>query len=214
MISQDRHEIYIIIGEYGKKYEEYIRGGVADRGSSANIDAALGSPTYLKKMRSFPEPVEFEEWSSREKGYLSKLKPAGGQGPASSRPGPQRQTRSTANPQGLPLPGVDGFLVMHRFGPYLTNRHDHMALLIRRLVALMLELRGSRKLAFPEPIGSRFLAQDDGPKPRSRTWPRREVPELQEWENYRQHHVGKQLFRAAPNPNSKLQANGPRPKGT
>lgn len=28
MIAQDRHEIYIIIEEYGEKYEKYIKGDV------------------------------------------------------------------------------------------------------------------------------------------------------------------------------------------
>jgi hypothetical protein len=40
MISQDRHEIYIIIGEYGKKYEDYIRGNTGNTGPRAPLPAS------------------------------------------------------------------------------------------------------------------------------------------------------------------------------
>ena len=82
---------------------------------------------------------------------------------------------------------------MHRFGPFLTLNSGHMDMLIRRLVALMLQLRGPQAdpaRAFPAP--SQFFLNNGTPKPKARSWPRREVSRLEEWEQYRQDNPRKQ----------------------
>jgi hypothetical protein len=236
MISQDRHEIYIIVGEYGQKYEDYLRGTMRNTGPSqpsASIDAVLGSPTYLKRIRKFKTEVELEGWGDRETEVLNettttKPPPSVTQTAASQRP---MRTKSglmskipvaaggPSKPKGAPLPHADEFLVMHRFGPFVTGDHRHMAKLIRRVVALLLQLRGpfaNRADAFPQPFpGSQFLTQNESPKPgRSRSWPRREVAQLQESEKYLQDNQRKEQFRANPSPHpSKSITKSAKPKG-
>lgn len=63
LISQDRHEIYIVIGEYGEAYERYITGEIAlaatapvvppgtDFDAEANRRAAVGSGAYNEQAK-------------------------------------------------------------------------------------------------------------------------------------------------------------------
>jgi hypothetical protein len=106
---------------------------------------------------------------------------------------------------------------MHRFGPFLTPDSNHMIMLVRRLVALMLQLRGPfthNSQGFPLPKGTSFVSQET-PKPRSRSWPRREAGQLDEGEKYRQDNPRRDQFRADPGSHSKPKPNPnvPKPKG-
>lgn len=144
LISQDRHEVYIIIGEYGSEYEEYITGRAsllacatqagagADFDVEANARAAAGSGAYVSQL----ERAGIETESLKLTKLLSKPLPL----PPSS----GRVTRSRALREPTPpkeLPSVDGFLVMHQFGPYIINQEDNVTRFVRRLIALMLQLK-------------------------------------------------------------------------
>lgn len=130
MVSQDRHEIYVIIGEYGPKYVDYIRGHAslsaraplpADKlDVEKNQKAAVGSASYNKQA---------------EVTGVDKIRTSLGD---EKKPAPGGMVLRSRVPR--VLPPADEFLVMHQFGPFITSKADHMDRLVRRLIGFMLQL--------------------------------------------------------------------------
>lgn len=202
MISQDRHEIYVIVGEYGAGFENHIRPSslilqgsdmsqnkagksglsiaesIAEGGSSSahpdttadRRDPGLlaGSPSYLKRMESKSIIVEAGK------------KTLTGQ---PIQPGPETGESNRTQQQWFPDAG--DFLIMNEFGPFITTNPGHMEVLIRRLIALMLELRGPQDRFVPEPLSMNFLHQDDQAGPSmsnvSPSRPRRNLRKSRSW---------------------------------
>lgn len=54
----------------------------------------------------------------------------------------ESQTIESPRIEGTWEPDGGDFLIMNEFGPFLTTDASHMDMLFRRLIALMLELRG------------------------------------------------------------------------
>ncbi|KAH6635872.1 hypothetical protein F5144DRAFT_565692 [Chaetomium tenue] len=180
MISQNLNEIYIIIGEYGPSYEQYIRNApwrsttpgekIANPAPLQHTQArlahdfeeTLGSPTFLKQ-RAQKGIQRISGWDSKAaENAMGRVKAtlaprdgtAGGlsgngsnSGNSGQAPGTGRVTRSTT--AALDLPTVDGFLVMHRFGPWRTDDPANMSNFIRRLLGFMLQLYGNRAASPP-----------------------------------------------------------------
>lgn len=178
MISQSRHEIYIIVGEYGPGFEEHIRprrsveqGAALPRhearmpgdtimGASAQVqslspdpdsttnprDPSLlaGSPAYIRRIQSKAIVVEAKE-KTREGQPIQ----------------PGNEMTESRRTQGGWSPDPGDFLIMNEFGPFLATDDNHMDLLFRRLIALVIELRGSEDRFMPEPISMKFLHQPD-----------------------------------------------------
>ncbi|KAK4153974.1 hypothetical protein C8A00DRAFT_14837 [Chaetomidium leptoderma] len=157
LVSQNRHEIYIIIGEYGQKYEEYIgnkpiqenmtvneaAAAVSKRGATPpadNLQKTLGSPTFLSHASASGITDTIEGWQTEEKKAATHAKEPPQDPPGSSAP-------AVPTIEHLGLPRADEFLVMHRFGPWRTDDPGNMAVLIRRLLGLMLQLQGPPKPA-------------------------------------------------------------------
>lgn len=181
LISQDRHEIYIIIGEYGASYEDYITGRTALPACAEKLPAAtasafdvtgnlrgsLGSASYVRRVEATGMTVAGLDTLSRPAPPL----PSG------------MFTRSRPAPPAVKLPPADEFLVMHQYGPYLITKADNMERLVRRLIALMLQLRSGAaepvSVFTPQPPPASFVEQG---MPRS--WPRRQQNTMQEYENY------------------------------
>ncbi|OAA58206.1 hypothetical protein ISF_06745 [Cordyceps fumosorosea ARSEF 2679] len=163
MVSHNRHEIYIIIGEYGDEYQRYIQGEISLRGTApverspdfdaeANKRRAQGSGSYNEQVKTLPEgrgrPTE-----SRPGPRPAPAKPQTGNqvrshkrvdGAAANKPPPPtRMTTRSQTPTGRNLPPADEFLIMHQFGPFITKDAAHMEHLVRRLIGFMLQLRDS-----------------------------------------------------------------------
>lgn len=213
MISQNRHEIYIIVGEYGTGFEEHIRprrsveqGAALPRhearmpgdtimGASAQVQSLspdpdlttnprdpgllAGSPAYIRRIQS--------------KGIIVEAKKKTREGQA-TQPG-NEMTESPRTQRGW-NPDADDFLIMNEFGPFLATDADHMDLLFRRLIALVMELRGREDRFMPEPISMRLLHQPDLGVPstcnesssrtesalkKSRSWPEEYEKSTQDW---------------------------------
>jgi hypothetical protein len=231
MISQNRNEIYIIIGEYGPQYQAYIRnapwkagmpGANAPPLTHTHTEPAhcfretLGSPTFLRQVVAGGLQKHIEGWHVREVsdaltqpsrdlspspgglgpspnppashgtapshdgggvGKTSKTPPGVGSGTATSsisstlpvRPAPKKDQAPSSGHTSAPssghatgsgrvtrsaaaaaaavhrpdLPSANGFLIMHRFGPWRTDDPANMEVFIRRLLALMLELHAN-----------------------------------------------------------------------
>ncbi|KAM3476418.1 hypothetical protein MY8738_006944 [Beauveria namnaoensis] len=176
MISQDRHEIYIIIGEYGDKYQDYIRGKIelkatADEPTTlheyqSHRHQAAGSQATVKLARSI------EDKYFRDNQPMQQQQQKGQKG--------QNRTDSTASSN-------------TSVRTMSTRAHDHMEILLRRIVAFMLELRGDESQRstsqrstekeilgrFPPP-NEGFLAQD-----LSRSFPPRSEMKMHPSEKYR-----------------------------
>lgn len=213
MISQDRHEIYIIVGEYGAGFEEHIRpsrsieqgsalskqkagkpvssimgtSGQADSSSAVRDSAAnrrdpgllAGSPSYIRRIESKSIIVE-----ARNKTREGQPKQSGPETVKSPR------TQEDWNPD------AGDFLIMNEFGPFIVTEATHMEVFIRRLIALMLQLRGPEDRFMPEPLSTKFLHQFGQAVPstsnessllpkrtlrKSRSWPADHEKLTQDW---------------------------------
>lgn len=100
-----------------------------------------------------PPPPGGPSGSAANTGISGQLpvRPKANQAPSSDH-APGRMTKSTAAP--LNLPSADGFLVMHRFGPWKTEDASNMEVFVRRLLALMLELYDNIPESHPSSRGS------------------------------------------------------------
>ncbi|KAH6634647.1 hypothetical protein B0J18DRAFT_442424 [Chaetomium sp. MPI-SDFR-AT-0129] len=117
--SQNREEIYITVAEYGEAWKQYIRAGSPStqptpRSKGDEMDLA-GSDAFVRN-----------SMAARAAQFL----------PAKKSKGPY-QTRAQKE---LKLLDHDHFCFMHQWGPFLTRSDVDMELLIRRLVALQVQL--------------------------------------------------------------------------
>ncbi|KAG6364172.1 hypothetical protein INS49_005770 [Diaporthe citri] len=202
MISQDRHEIYLIVAEYGAGYEEYIRpssssvresiksqrklhqtgssttGNYAQKDSlSAGIDSTptrrdpsllAGSPSYIGRVERKSIGVAAGPRSRQTQ-------------PTQAAPAEMNSSRTDEEW----VPHAGDFLIMHEFGPFITTDPIHMEILIKRLIAFMLQLRGPQDRFVPERPGPEFLAQPGhaGPSTPNATSssPRRTLRKSRSW---------------------------------
>lgn len=195
MISQDRHEIYIIVAEYGAGYEEHVnpssttvRGpakanrkigqpGGSTTQSHADVDSTgnrrdpgllAGSPSYIRRVEKKSISVEAKPRSCMAQ-------------PTQAAPATRKSSRTKEK---YALDAGD-FLIMHEFGPFNTTDHIHMFVLIKRIIALMLELRGPEDRFVPERSDPDFLIQSDQVQPsapnESALGPARALPISRSW---------------------------------
>lgn len=122
MISQDRHEIFIIVAEYGAGFEKHIRPRSFVQGS-------------VKTWQTTGEPPVSNSITQ-----------------ASSR-------AESSDTQERWVPDTGDFLTMHEFGPFLITDAGHMEMLIKQIIALMLQLRGPQARFIPEPPSMKFFFQ-------------------------------------------------------
>ncbi|KAH6838564.1 hypothetical protein B0I37DRAFT_358313 [Chaetomium sp. MPI-CAGE-AT-0009] len=116
------------------------KGGIKDieGWDSTAVEAAMNRvSSNLPSHNGPPSPPGGGSGNATNQGISGQLplRPKTDQAPGS---GTRRVTRSTTAP--IDLPTADGFLVMHRFGPWRTDDGKNMRVFIRRLLALMLEL--------------------------------------------------------------------------
>jgi hypothetical protein len=123
LLSQNRHEIYIIIAEYGEAWKQYIQTGssAAQPTPRTKDDAAdlFGSDAFIWNS-AFATLEEFQKMVRRAAGPLP---------PPGAR---QAQARK--------LLDANHFCFMHQWGPFRLNKSDEMELLLRRLIALQVQL--------------------------------------------------------------------------
>lgn len=180
MITQHRHEIYIIIGEYGPGFEAHIRPSRSVVSGSDNTDPEAIRPPLDRSITEFPNqkvrPSRALEsmLASRPTNVLwgspaftrrvedMSIQVSGDAGAVRRNPQLTRPPAVTRRSKriaggGKWEPDAGDFLVMHEFGPFLTTDRSHMDLFIRRYIALMLELRGPQHGFTPDPISTKFL---------------------------------------------------------
>lgn len=164
MITQHRHEIYIVVGEYGAGFEEHVRPSKSVVSGRGKKDSKASKP--LPKRSIAEDSTQDDKPSGKSKPTPPRRPPGVLQGSPSyirrvedmsikvaENPGPVRktpqQTQHEPATRDLPrkekqwVPDADNFLIMHEFGPFITSNPDHMELFIKRIIALMLELRDS-----------------------------------------------------------------------
>lgn len=178
MVSQDRHEIYIIVAEYGTGYEQHIRpSSIILRGSTGfqqntvqpgssttrsytqtdSISAGTDSNTNRRDPRLLAGSPSYV-------GRVERKSIGVAAGPTSRQSQPTQAAPGKTEPQELEhtwAPDADDFLIMHEFGPFLTTDPGHMEVFIKRLIAFMLELRGPQARFVPRRPGPHFLLQRD-----------------------------------------------------
>ncbi|POS72917.1 hypothetical protein DHEL01_v208694 [Diaporthe helianthi] len=127
LISQDRHELWIIIAEYGDEWKHYIRGNKmtrpADFNQSQDVKALSGSEGFVS-MAQDAAPDRFAAMMNVAK---------------EARGAPRGSTRTSRGP-GLELPGPEYFCIMQQWGPYKTGDAATMDFFIRRLIGLQVQL--------------------------------------------------------------------------
>lgn len=174
MISQDRHEIYIIVGEYGAGFEEHIRPrrsveqgaawprhearrpGNSIMRTSAQAQSLSTGPDLTTNPRDpsllAGSPSYIRRIESQAIIVEAKKKTREGQPTQSG----NQMIESPRTQEGWE-PDADDFLIMNEFGPFLATDADHMDLLFRRLIALTIELRGPEDRFMPEPISMKLF---------------------------------------------------------
>ncbi|KAK4033026.1 hypothetical protein C8A01DRAFT_19972 [Parachaetomium inaequale] len=175
MVSQDRDELYIIIGEYGRQYEAYIRNEPVKAGMTvanaksavANIRTSpakdlgdtLGSPTFLNHVSTLNIATEIAGWGALGANAAAASAAAAAAAAAAAQATAGHNAGTDASGAGAPpappaqapdLPSAGEFLIMHRFGPWKTDDGSNMEVLIRRLLALMLQLDGHKGQTAPQ----------------------------------------------------------------
>ncbi|KAM3556533.1 hypothetical protein MY1884_005015 [Beauveria asiatica] len=215
LISQDRHEIYIIIGEYGDKYQEYIRGRKALKanevkptthesqshrhqaaGSEASVKLAQSiNDVYFEHDQLMQQQEQQQQQQQKQQKRQKRTDPTGSSNTVVRTRSTRSRTKAAAEAavkaaavHDNDAPQADEFLIMHQFGPFLTQKDDHMEVFLRRIVAFMLELRGDESQRptekeifgrFPRP-DAEFLEQD-----LSRSFPPRSEMKMHPSEKYR-----------------------------
>lgn len=142
LISQDRHELYIIIAEYGEQWKEYVRGLDVPWPTTAQATSALdlsGSDGFIqnsmaKYRADFTDMVNLAQ-DIIDKSTSEDLQPSGSSTGRQTRSSQQRSVN-----QPLELPGPEYFCIMQEWGPFSTKEDEFMDLFIRRLIALQLQL--------------------------------------------------------------------------
>lgn len=175
MVSQDRHEIYITVGEYGPGFEKHIRPSVSIPGGPVKSQGRTGKPGSSSGVSTQVDSLSAESGSVTDRRDPSLL--AGS--PSYIRLVEKKSIRVAANPRGKKqqrtraapgartssrkdqkwVPEAGDFLIMHEFGPFIITDPVHMEVLIRRLIGFMLEVRGPRDDLVPEKPGPEFSIQ-------------------------------------------------------
>lgn len=211
MVSQDRHEIYLIVGEYGAGYEQYIRpsrSAVARATKSQKKPGKSGSSSTRSSTQVHSRSeTSFSAADRRDPrllagspSYIKRVETKNIKvvaGPRGREAQPTRSLASRKSPRTDDkewIPDAGDFLIMHEFGPFITTDPTHMEVLIRRLIAFMLQLRGPQDFTTERP-GPDFLGQtgnfgptkpnkSSSPRPilkRSRSWPEDTIPAEKGW---------------------------------
>ncbi|KAG8167627.1 hypothetical protein KVR01_003316 [Diaporthe batatas] len=127
LISQDRHELWIIIAEYGDEWKHYIRGNKLVKppgfNQSQDVKDLAGSEGFVSLAQE-ADPGRFDD-------MMAKAEEARGARP--------RSTRASRGPS-LELPGPEYFCIMQQWGPYKTEDAAAMDNFIRRLIGLQVQL--------------------------------------------------------------------------
>lgn len=178
MVSQDRHEIYIIVAEYGTGYEQHIRpSSIILRGSTGfqqktGQAGSFTTGTYTKAdslsagadSKASQRDPRLLAGSPSYVGRVEKKMIGVASGPKSHRSQPTQVAPEMTEPAEIEqkwTPDAGDFLIMHEFGPFLTTEPGHMEVFIKRLIAFMLELRGPQARFVPRRPGPHFLRQRD-----------------------------------------------------
>lgn len=173
MVTQHRHEIYVIVAEYGVGYELHIRpasttvknpisepaakAGQSSASSSASKpfgqqdSSAADTPATPKRRKpellmGSPSYIKRVEKMSIEVSAHSGLR--------------NRKTQPTRPPSGISewvdeeqdsewVPDAADFLIMHEFGPFIIKEASHMEVFSRRVIAFVLQLSGSQDRSVP-----------------------------------------------------------------
>lgn len=126
MISQDRHELWIIIAEYGDKWKHYIRGNKTKRPTdfdqSQDVKDLAGSEGFVSLAKE-TNPERFQQMMQNANNAKK------GEG----------STRTSRGPS-IELPGSEYFCIMQQWGPYKSGDAAHMDFFIRRLIGLQVQL--------------------------------------------------------------------------
>jgi hypothetical protein len=127
LISQDRHELWIIIAEYGDQWKHYIRGNKMTQPADSN------QPQDVKALAGSEGFVSLAQQSNQER-FKQMLKNA----EASNK----KEGSSTRASRGPPVesPGPECFCIMQQWGPYKTDSAAGMDNFIRRLIGLQVQL--------------------------------------------------------------------------
>lgn len=180
MITQHRHEIYIVVGEYGPGFEEHVRPSKSVVSGRGKKDSKASKP--LLKMSIAEDSIQEDNSFGRSKPTPPRRPPGVLQGSPSyirrvesmsikvaENPGPARKMPQKTEPEPLTrdlprkgkqwVPDADNFLIMHEFGPFITSNPDHMELFIKRIIALMLELRDPQARFVPDTAITQSLCQ-------------------------------------------------------
>lgn len=206
MISQDRHEIYIIVGEYGAGYEQHIRpSSLVLQGSPASQQKIVQTGSSKSGGYTQPDSLSAGTESTADRrdprllagspsyvGRVERKSIGVADGPTS------RENQPTqAGPEMAELPGTDqkwipdagDFLIMHEFGPFLITDADHMKVFAKRLIAFTFELRGSQPRFVPQRPGPNFLFQRGQglPTPKESPHQRRTLRKARSWAGMDQH---------------------------
>lgn len=212
MVNQDRHEITIVVGEYGAGFENHIRPSRSATQMTAKSGAGgdkLGGSVITTSAQAIPfSVVPGPQAEKRDPGllagspgYINRVESKRivvrdtGKMPQKTRPAPS--TKRSRNPEQNRKWDAGDFLIMHEFGPFLIKDAGHMEVLIKRLIAFMLQLRGPQERFVPVPPSPRFLLQPsrldtytpDETSPsrttrlkKSRSWPTRTRQSEENWE--------------------------------
>lgn len=176
MITQHRHEIYVIVAEYGVGYEVHIRpasaiakgptkapatearnlstSSSASKPSAQQDSSAADAPATPKRrnpklLAGSPSYIKRVEKMSIKVSANSGLKNSEIQ-PTGPPPGTSEWVREEEEW----VPDAGDFLIMHEFGPFLITEADHMEVLSRRVIAFMLQLGGSQDRSVPDATDS------------------------------------------------------------
>ncbi|KAH8777857.1 hypothetical protein F5883DRAFT_409148 [Diaporthe sp. PMI_573] len=126
LISQDRHELWIIIAEYGDKWKHYIRGNKTKRPTdfdqSQDVKDLAGSEGFVSLAKEI-NPERFQQMMQNANNAKK------GEG----------STRTSRGPS-IELPGSEYFCIMQQWGPYKSGDAAHMDFFIRRLIGLQVQL--------------------------------------------------------------------------
>ncbi|KAK3297409.1 uncharacterized protein B0H64DRAFT_440877 [Chaetomium fimeti] len=132
LVSQDREECFIIIGEFDAYWEYYCVEGLLP-----NITS--GPSALSTKLGDLYLGNEVLKGAEHSKG-TERLKRDGGGG-AERLQGDE--TLKHYGLDGCPVPGPDdGFLAVHVYGPFLTTNQDHMVALSANLLGMTMHLAG------------------------------------------------------------------------
>ncbi|KAJ0114080.1 hypothetical protein J7T55_007914 [Diaporthe amygdali] len=211
MINQDRHEISVVVAEYGAGFEKHIRphrsvrqGTAKTRPKAGRLDSSV-TTNSTQTLSSLADPVPHggrrdPSLLAGSPGYISRVEKktilVDGPKGASQDARPTPPLNKSSRTKKKWTPDVGDFLIMHEFGPFVTTDPGHMEVLIKRIIALMLQLRGPQEPFVPVPPSPRFLLQPDRLVARtpdvttrrnnrlrkSRSWPARTNQSEQDWE--------------------------------